>query len=417
MFVTIQPATFKSHSSFSTLMDIPVSERASKVRYAVRNIARKAKELEDLGRKMLYLNIGDPGKYDFPTPKHLLDACSTALYSQQNYYAFSSGIDEARAAIAKDAAKKGIKNITAENVVITTGVSEGVDIVMNTLLNPGENILAPVPNYPLYEAIANKIGAKINPYYLDEDDGWQPDVDDMRKKIDAKTRAILFINPNNPTGAVCSRKAVQQVVDLAAEKKVPIISDEIYDQLLFDGEQHIPTASLTTEVPIITFNGLSKNHLATGWRIGWLIESNIDSRSAFATTINNLVDARLCSPTPPQFAIKAALEGPQDHVKETVRKMQERRDITFKRLNEIEGISCVKPKGTFYAFPRLTTNVYNNDERFVLDVLEKEGIVFVHGSGFGQKQGTNHFRVVFLPPPSVLNEAYDKLERFMRSLT
>lgn len=396
-------------------MDIQVSTHASKVRYAIRNIARKAKELEKQGKKILYLNIGDPGKYDFPTPKHLLDACSKALYDQQNYYAFSSGTDEARQAIARTASRNRFNDVSAENIVITTGCSEGVDIVMNTLLNPGENLLMPRPSYPLYEAVANKIGAESIFYDLDESNNWQPDTEDVRKKITTETRGILLINPNNPTGGVYSRNILKKVVDIAAEKKLPIISDEIYDHLLFDGEQHIPAASLTSEVPVITFNGLSKNYLATGWRIGWIIQSNIDSKSSFATTINNMVDARLSSPTPPQFAIKPALEGPQEQIKETITKMQERRDITFKRLNEIPGINCVKPKGTFYAFPSLTSTRYGTDEQFVLDLLEKEGVCFVHGSGFGQKPGTKHFRVVFLPPPPILNEAFDKLEQLMKS--
>ncbi len=238
----------------------------------------------------------------------------------------------------------------------------------------------------------------------------------MRKKINDKTRGILLINPNNPTGAVYGKRVIQQAIDLAGEKNLPIISDEIYSELLFDGEEHIPTASLTYDVPIITFNGLSKNYLAPGWRVGWLVENNIDPKSAFAATINNLVDARLCSPTPPQFAIKAALEGPQNHIHETVRKMQERRDITFQRLNNIKGVSCVKPRGAFYAFPQLTTSAYSSDEQFVLDFLHKEGVVVVHGSGFGQKAGTMHFRVVFLPPPELLHSAFDKLEKFMEML-
>ncbi len=398
-------------------MNIPVSERAAKVCYVVRNIARKAKELEKQGKKILYLNTGDPGKYDFPTPKHLLDAFSQALYSNKNFYAFSSGIDEAREAVANNAGKKGIKNISAENIVITTGCSEAIDIVMNTMLNPGENILVPRPSYPLYETVANKIGAMAIFYDCDESKGWHPDVVDIKNKITKKTRGILLINPNNPTGGIYSKSVLKKVTDIAAEKQIPILSDEIYDQLLFDDETHTATASLTNEVPVITFNGLSKNQLAPGWRIGWIIQSNIAPESTVATTINNLVDARLCSPTPPQFAIKPALEGPQNYLKETVKKLQIRRDITYTRLNEIPGISCTKPKGAFYAFPSLISEAYKTDEEFVLDILHKEGICFVHGSGFGQKPGTKHFRIVFLPDPTILNEAFDKIERFMQRLT
>ncbi len=396
-------------------MDIPVSRNAAKVTYAVRNVARRAQELERQGRKLIYLNIGDPGKYDFPAPRHMLDACSAALYGNKNYYAFSSGVDEAREAIARSARKKGIAQVSSENVAVTTGVSEGVDIVLQTLLNPGENILAPVPNYPLYHAVATKIGASIAPYPLREDDGWQPDADELRRSVTEKTRAILLINPNNPTGGVAGRKTVQQVVDIAGERGIPIISDEIYDQLLYDGAAHVPAASLTTDVPVFTFNGLSKNYLAPGWRAGWIIESNIEPSSACASTINNLLDARLCSPTPPQFAIKAALEGPQEHLAQTVAKMQERATITFERLNAITGVSCVMPRAAFYAFPCITSTKHADDKQWVLELMEREGVVVVHGSGFGQQKGTMHFRVAFLPQPDILHEAYDRIERFMQT--
>ncbi len=397
-------------------VDIRVSERAAKVRYAVRNIARKAKELEKQGKKMLYLNIGDPGKYDFAVPQHVVDACVNAMNNMKNYYGFSSGVDEAREAIARYAGRRGLKSVSAENVTVTTGVSEAVDVVMNALLNIGENVLCPAPNYPLYEAVANKIGAKVNFYYLNEEDGWQPDAEDMRSKVDDKTRAILLINPNNPTGAVYSKKILKEVVGLAAERKLPIISDEIYDQLLFDGEEHVATGSLTDEVPVITFGGLSKNYFATGWRVGWIVLSNLDAKGSFSSVINNLVDARLSSPTPAQFAVKAALEGSKEHLVVGIKKMQERRNITFKKLNEISGLSCVKPKGAFYAFPKVESEKYKDDEQFVLDLLNKEGVVVVHGSGFGQKEGEKHFRIVFLPQADMLNEAYDRIERFTESL-
>lgn len=393
-------------------MNILVSSRVQKVKYAVRNVARAAHELEKKGRKLLYLNIGDPGKYDFPTPPHILDACRDALYAQQNYYAFSSGVQEAREAIARSVRVQKI-SVSPEQVVITTGVSEGIDIVMQILLNPGENILMPLPNYPLYEAVAHKIGAEPHFYSLDEENGWEPDIDDVRTKITPKTRAILLINPNNPTGGVYRRKTVKALVDVAAEHNLPILSDEIYDHLLFDGEVHIPTASVTCDVPVITFNGLSKNYLAPGWRVGWMTLNNIQPTSTFAAAVNNLVDARLCSPTPPQFAIKAALEGPQNHVKGMVRKMQERGGIIFKWLNEIDGLSCVKPRGAFYAFPRIEKKKYPTDEQFVLELMKQQGVVVVHGSGFGQKAGTQHFRIVFLPPPDVLHRALDKVEKFM----
>ncbi|MBI2672461.1 aminotransferase class I/II-fold pyridoxal phosphate-dependent enzyme [Candidatus Woesearchaeota archaeon] len=394
-------------------MDISVSGHTEKIKYAVRNIARRAKELEKQGKRILYLNIGDPAKYDFKVPGHIVNAHCEAICADKNYYGFSSGVDEAREAIAKDCRKKGFKNLSLENIIITTGISEGIDILLNVLLNPGDNILAPSPNYPLYDIVANKIGAQVVPYYLDEENEWQPDIRDMKRKINDRTKAILVINPNNPTGAVYKKETLQQIIELAAERKVPIISDEIYDKLLFDEEIHIPLASMTDEIPVITFNGLSKNYLAPGWRIGWIIESNINPRSQFAATMSNMVDARLSSPTPAQFAIKAALEGSQDNLASTISKMQERRNIAYERLNKLNGISCVKPKGAFYAFPRINSDKYGTDEEFALGLLQNEGVVVVHGSGFGQKPGTKHFRLVFLPKPDILHEAFDRIERFV----
>jgi alanine-synthesizing transaminase len=396
-------------------MELRVAENASKVLYAVREIARYAKQREKEGKSLISLSVGDPLKCDFSVPKHMVDAYRDALSAGKNSYAFSSGIDEAREAVAKQALSKGIKNISADNVLITNGVTEGITLAMQALLNPGENILLPSPSYALYESMAVKLGAEVHYYELDEENDWRPNVGDMKLKIDDKTRAIILINPNNPTGAVFGKEVLKQIVSLAAEKKLPIIADEVYDQLVFDGE-NVSIASLTDEVPVLTFNSLSKNYLATGWRTGWMIQSNIDPKSNFAVSLNNLADARLCIGTPQQFAIKAALEGPQEHIKEIVAKMKERAKITVERLNAIDGISCVAPKGTFYAFAKLESDVYGDDKQFVLDLIDKAGVVVVHGSGLGEKPGTKHFRVAYLPQPDVLHEAYDRIENFMKSL-
>jgi len=387
------------------------ADRTATMKYAIRDVVVEAKRLSKQGKKILNLNIGDPMKFDFETPKHLIEAVERN-WKLSAGYGDSSGLDEARDAIARDSTRKGIPAI-AEDVLVTSGGSEAITIALGALLNRGENILTPSPGYPLYTSLISYFEAEPNEYFLDEENGWQPDVEDMRKRINAKTRAILLINPNNPTGSVCSKETVKKIIDLASEFGLPILSDETYDSLLFDGEKHFPTASLAGDVPVITFNTLSKNYLCPGWRVGWSVISDPggylgDVREA----MNKLARARLCSSHPMMYAIKPALDGDQSHIAEMVRKLKERRDIAFKRLNDIRGLSLVKPKGAFYAFPKIDLPV-ESDEKFCMDLLRETGVLTVFGSGFGEKPGTKHFRIVILPSPPVLNEAFDKIEEFI----
>ena len=386
------------------------ADRTDNITYAVRDVVVLAEKVAKQGKEMLYLNIGDPNKYDFRTPDHLIEATHKALIDNQNGYSPSSGIKEGLDSIRGEAERKGIKYI--QDVFVTTGASEAIEICLSALVNRGENVLTPSPGYPLYTAIISKLEAIENPYYLDESNGWQPDLQDIKAKINDNTRAIVLINPNNPTGSNCSRELLLGLIEIAIEHDLVIFSDEIYDKLLFDSEKHIATASLNHDFPIITFGGLSKNYLGPGLRIGWgIISGNGPMLTDFIEACNKILRARLCANHPLQYAIKPALEGPQDHIDAMIAKLTIRRDLTVDMLNKIEGISCVVPKGAFYAFPRLHIN--GEDSVWVQELLKATGVVVVHGSGFGQVPGTNHFRVVFLPQVEKLKSAYDQIGNFM----
>ena len=386
------------------------SHRTEKITYAVRDIVLLADEVARQGKEMLYLNIGDPNKFDFQTAPHIVEAVSRAMRDNYNGYAPSSGIEEGRQAIINCARSKGIDRI--RDVFVTTGASEAIDICLTALVNPGENVLIPSPGYPLYSAIINKLSGEPRPYYLNEDDNWQPDIEDIASRIDEKTRAIVIINPNNPTGAVYREEVLRGIIDLALEHNLVIFSDEIYDSLILDEIPHVSTASLNGDVPVITFNGLSKNYLAPGFRIGWgIVSGPEDELRDYVEAINKLLRARLCANHPIQWAIKVALEGEQDQLIEVRQKLRRRRDITVEMLNAIDGITCVKPEGAFYAFPRL--HIEGSDDEFVRGLIRETGVVVVPGSGFGERPGTKHFRVVYLAPEEVLEKAYERIGDFL----
>ncbi len=394
-------------------MKIIPAKRTEKVTYAIRDVVVEATKLERQGKKILHLNIGDPNVFDFQTPKHMIEEVNKAMLENKNNYANSMGVPEAREAIAREQERLGIKNVTPDDVLVTTGVSEGIGLALNALVNPGENILTPIPTYPVYLAVVNKIGSVPNQYMTSEENGWQPDLDDIRKKINKKTRGIVLINPNNPTGSLYGRKTLEEIIDLANEHSLVIFADEIYNKILFDGEKHTPVASLTNDMPVVTFNGLSKNYICPGWRVGWSVFTGPENEiQEYKEAVFKMARARLSAPGPFQYAIKPALEGPQDHIPEMVRKLQERRDLLYKRLNEIEGFSCTKPKGAFYAFPKFDLGV-KDDRKFVLDLLYKKHILTVFGTGFGYPT-PDHMRIVFLPPLEILEESFDKLEEYVR---
>lgn len=386
--------------------------RTEKITYAVRDIIVLANEVAKTGKEMLYLNIGDPNLYDFEPPRHMVDATYNAMLKNKNGYSPSSGIKEAVEAIEKEAERKGIKNI--HDVFVTTGASEAIELAVTALVNQGENILTPTPGYPLYTAISSKLMAYENPYYLNEANGWQPDIDDIKSKINDKTKGIIIINPNNPTGSNSDYDTLKELVDLAVEKNLVIFADEIYDKLLFDGKQHVSIASINPDAPVITFGGLSKNYMVPGFRIGWgVVSGQKEMLKDYIEAINKMLRARLSANHPEQYGIKPALQGDQSHLTIAMEKLHKRRDMTYEMLNSVEGISCVKPEGAFYAFPKIELTK-QNDNHFVAELIKATGVVVVPGTGFGQVPGTNHMRVVFLPQDDVLEKAYEKIVEFYK---
>jgi len=394
------------------IQEISAASRLENVRYAIRDLACVADEVAKKGHKILPLNIGDPINFDFQTPAHLIEAVYKAMKDGKNGYAPSPGIKEAIDAIRGEAERKGITSV--QDVFVTSGVSETVDICLSALLNPGDNLLTPSPDYPLYSAVLAKLGIELNTYALNEDDGWQPDLIDVHKKIGPRTRGIVLINPNNPTGAVCSRRMLEAVAELARRNNLVIFADEIYDKLVLDDDAQISLASVAPDVPVVTFGGLSKNYLAPGWRIGWgIVSGDAAAVKPYVEGIGRLLRSRLCANHPEQYAIKAALEGPQDHLQEVLTKLRSRRDLTMKWCNSTKRVSCVSPKGAFYAFPRL--DIPEGDDVFVKELLVQKHVLVVHGSGFGQKAGTKHFRIVFLPDEQTLTTAYAGIADFMKT--
>lgn len=391
--------------------EITAASRLENVRYAIRDLACVADEVIAQGHKVLPLNIGDPNVFDFQTPAHMIEAVYKAMRDGKNGYSPSSGIKPALESIRGEATRKDITNI--QDIFITSGVSETVDICLAALLNPGDNLLTPCPDYPLYSAVLAKLDLKLNAYYLNEEDGWQPDLDDIRKKITPRTRGIVLINPNNPTGSVCTRKMLAEIAELARRHNLVIFADEIYDKLIMDDDPHVAMAAVAPDVPVITFGGLSKNYLAPGWRIGWGIASGEASAiKPYVDGINKLLRARLCANHPEQYAIPAALDGPQDHLIEVKRKLRSRRDLTQKWCTETPRVSCVAPRGAFYAYPRI--DIPESDEIFVRELIRQKHVMVVHGSGFGQKPGTQHFRIVFLPEEHTLTRAYAGIADLIR---
>ena len=393
------------------LKKITPAVRTNHITYAVRDIVVLADEVAKTGKEMLYLNIGDPNLFDFQPPAHLVKATYEAMIKNLNGYAPSSGIKEAISAIEREAERKGISNV--HDIFVTTGASEAIDICLTALVNDGENVLTPTPGYPLYTAIASKLSLMENPYYLNEENGWLPDIDDIKSKINKKTKAIILINPNNPTGSLYTFGNLQKIIDLALENDLVIFADEIYDKLLFDGKKHVSIASLNKDVSCVTFGGLSKNYMVPGFRIGWgIVSGRKEILSDYIEAINKILRARLSANHPEQYGIKISLEGDQSHLVEANKKLTSRRDMTVEMLNSIPGISCVKPEGAFYAFPRL--HMEQPDNHFVSELIKETGVVVVPGSGFGQVPGSRHFRVVFLPNEKILEKAYKSIGEFFQ---
>ena len=397
-------------------MTVKASKRSQDVSYAIRDVVLPARELEKQGIEVLHLNIGDPIKYDFDCPDHMKDALYEGAKGGYNGYSPSEGDVELRDAVVEREKKRNGIDYTLDDICITAGVTESLQMLATVLLDPGDELLIPGPTYPQYNLLPRLNDAKPVAYRTIEREGWQPDIDDIRKKISPRTKALVLINPNNPTGALYSKKVIQDFIDLAGENKLPIVSDEIYDDITFDGEQ-VATASLAKDVPVITFNGLSKVYLVPGWRIGWTMLYHNGELDEIQDAFMRIARSRLCANSVCQRSGIQALKGPQNHIKDINQRLRKRRDFSYKRLNEIPGISTAKPDGAFYIFPRIEAmdnGIWKDDKEFALDVLHETHVLIVPGSGFNPIYGKDHFRAVFLPDIDTLEKAFNNLERFMK---
>ena len=372
--------------------------------------------MEEEGHKIIKLNIGNVGVFGFDPPEEIqLDMIRNL--GNASAYSDSKGIFAARKAIMQYCQEKGIQGVTLDDIYTGNGVSELIVMAMNALLNTGDEVLVPAPDYPLWTAAVSLSGGTPVHYLCDESKDWAPDLADLRKKITPRTKAIVVINPNNPTGAIYSKEVLQEITSIAREHGLILFADEIYDKMLYDQEKHISLASLSTDVVTITFNGLSKNYRSCGYRAGWMIVSgDKEMIRDYIEGLNMLSSMRLCANVPGQYAIQTALGGYQsinDLVAEGGR-LAKQRDLAWKLITAIPGVTCVKPKSALYLFPRLDPEMYpiEDDQQFVADLLKEEKVLLVQGSGFNWAK-PDHFRVVFLPHEDVLTEAIGRLARFL----
>ena len=393
------------------------SQKLDNVCYDIRGpVLELAQRMEEEGHKIIKLNIGNVGVFGFDPPEEIqLDMIRNL--SNASAYSDSKGIFAARKAIMQYCQEKGIQGVNLDDVYTGNGVSELIVLSMNALLNDGDEVLVPTPDYPLWTAAVSLSSGTPVHYLCDESKDWAPDLNDLRKKITPKTKAIVVINPNNPTGAIYSKEVLLELTQIAREHGLILFADEIYDKMLYDGEKHISLASLSTDVVIITFNGLSKNYRSCGYRAGWMVVSgDKEMVRDYIEGLNMLASMRLCANVPGQYAIQTALGGYQsinDLVGEGGR-LAKQRDLAWKLITDIPGVSCVKPKSALYLFPKLDPEVYpiEDDQQFVADLLKEEKVLLVQGSGFNWGK-PDHFRVVFLPHEDVLKEAIGRLARFL----
>lgn len=385
---------------------VQLSFRMESVSYEIRDIVARARKVQATGKKIHWFNIGDPNQFGFKPPEWVTSAIIDAL-RQPKYSAYcpSEGDPELRAAIGK------IEGVPSDFVTIHSGLSEGIDFLFQALVNPGENLLLPSPSYPLYNSKLKVNGGADNYYQTDKD--FIPDTDDMRKKVNAKTKAIVVINPNNPTGATYSRSVLQEIVDIAGETGIPLIADEIYDKMTLDDDHAVNLRTLSKELPLISGNGLSKNFLYPGSRVGYLAFHG-NGIEPLRDAIVKLCNSRLSVNWEMQRGALAAFTMPMSHLQKTRQELRVRRDIIHKGLNSIPGISCAKPTAAFYSFPKVETAAFKDDREFVYSLLEETGVLVVPGSAFSPVLPGKYFRLVFLAPPDELQEAMGKIEAFMK---
>ena len=399
------------------MSSISKSDKLQNVCYDIRGPAlREATRLEDEGHRILKLNIGNPAAFGMLTPDEILQDVIRNLPDAQGY-CDSKGLYSARKAIMQDCQLRGVEGVEVDDIYLGNGVSELIVMAMQGLLNDGDEVLIPAPDYPLWTAAVTLSGGKPVHYICDEQADWQPDIDDIKSKITARTRAIVIINPNNPTGAVYDKDILEQLAQVARDHKLVVCADEIYDRILYDGTVHTPFATLAHDLLCLSFNGLSKSYRLAGFRSGWMILTGKKEDSKdFVEGLDILASMRLCANVPAQFAIQTALGGYQsinDLVLPTGR-LGAQRDVAYNKLIEIPGVSCVKPKGAIYMFPKLDEKMYPivDDEKFILDLLLEQKMLLVQGSAFNL-QSKNHLRIVFLPEQFVLGDAIDRLAKFL----
>ena len=398
-----------------TQAPVHVATRISGFTYAIRNVVAEARKVEAAGRTVRYLNIGDPIPFGFHTPPHLIEAVDRAMRDGHNGYTASVGILSAREAVAREYESRGM-SVGVDRVILTAGTSEGIELALGAMADAGDEVLVPTPTYPLYTAVLAKLGAKAIFYRTDAENHWLPDVADIAARITPLTRAIVVIDPNNPTGAVYPEATRRALIALAHSSGVPILADEVYGDLGFDGPSPL-LGSLDPDAPILSFSSLSKAYVAPGWRAGWLSVGRSPRLNDVLAAIKKLADGRLCSTGPMQYAIEAALNGDRSHQREFVHQLTIRADLTVARLNAIPGITCVAPRAAFYAMPKVALPPGKTDEDFVLALLRQTGILCVYGSGFGCPAADGFFRVVFLAPPDLLSAIYDDIATFTAEWT
>jgi alanine-synthesizing transaminase len=391
---------------------VPVAGRVNRFSYAIRNIVAEAKAVEARGQHVRYLNIGDPVAFGFQTPVHLVEAAAKAMRDGHNGYVPSAGIPAAREAVAAEYTAKGVA-IPPDRVLITTGTSEGIELALNALVDEGDEVLVPSPTYPLYTAVLAKIAAQPRYYRTDPGREWLPDLDHLRTLVTSRTRVLVVIDPNNPTGAVYPAPVRRALIEFADRHDLTILADEVYGDLGYEGSVPL-MGTLDLDAPIISFSSLSKAYLAPGWRAGWLVVGRTPRLDDTLAAMKKLADGRLCSPGPMQYAIPTALGGDRSHQVTFRAALAERARITSERLNAIPGMRCVTPRAAFYALPSVTLPPGRTDEEYVLTLLRETGILCVNGSGFGVPAQDGFFRIVFLANPADLERIYADIATFTR---
>jgi len=389
---------------------LKVSKKVAGVEYAIRDIVLAAKKVEQTGMNIDYLNIGDPVQFGFQPPNNVKQALIDAINKGENFYSSSEGLLELRQEIAKKENAKGL-SIGADDILITNGVSEGLDMVISSIVEDGDEVLLPGPYYPPYASYVRLHGGIPVEFAVDLDNS-RPDIEDIKSKITSRTIAICLISPNNPTGVVFNENSLKELVDIANQHNLYIICDEIYDQIIFD-EKFVGIGKVAKDSPVIILNGFSKVHLMSGWRIGYIAFNQSSKLNALRENLLKLARVRIATSLPIQHAALESLRGPQDYINDFVSEIKKRRDLVVKRLNEMPGLSCPTPQGAFYAFPKIEDNRFGTDKEFVTKLLESKGVLTVHGSGFGEKYGSGHFRLVYLPSLEVLDSAMNKIEEFV----